>query len=112
MKKNEYITNPNLSPPMPVFVYTLNLKGGAKYVGYTSNLEKRISDHFSGMGAKWTQKHKPVSVHIIRQVSSVAYAKRLETIIYYNMKNYYGASKVRGAGNTRSDYSLPDPTKN
>ena len=96
---------------MPVFVYILNLKGGAKYVGYTANLEKRISDHFSGMGAKWTQKHKPVSVHIIRQVPSVAYAKRLETIIYYNMKNYHGASKVRGAGNTRSEYSLQELSK-
>ncbi len=96
---------------MPVFVYTLNLKGGAKYVGYTSNLEKRISDHFSGWGAKWTQKHKPLSVHIIRQVPSIAYAKRLETIIYYNMKNYHGASKVRGAGNTRSEHSLQDLSK-
>ena len=87
---------------MSVFVYTLNLRGGAKYVGFTSNLEKRLADHFSVKGAKWTQKHKPISVHMIRKVPSVAYAKRLETIIYYNMKNYHGASKVRGAGNTRS----------
>jgi len=87
---------------MPAYVYTLNLKGGAKYVGYTKNPEKRMADHFSGNGAQWTQKHRPVSVNSIQKVSSVAYAKKLETKIYYNMKNYHGASKVRGAGNTKS----------
>ncbi len=87
---------------MPAYVYTLNLKGGAKYVGYTENPPKRISDHFSGNGAKWTQKHKPVSLNSIQKVSSVAYAKRLETIIYNNMKGYHGSSKVRGAGHTKS----------
>ena len=87
---------------MPAYVYTLNLKGGAKYVGYTENPSKRLSQHFSGNGAQWTQKHKPVSVIGIQKVSSVAYAKKLETHVYYKMKEYYGASKVRGAGNTKS----------
>jgi predicted GIY-YIG superfamily endonuclease len=87
---------------MPAYVYTLNLKGGAKYVGYTEDLNRRFAQHFSGNGAKWTQKHEPVSVNSIQRVSSVAYAKKLETIIYYKMKQYHGASKVRGAGNTKS----------
>jgi predicted GIY-YIG superfamily endonuclease len=87
---------------MSAYVYTLNLKGGAKYVGYTENINKRLYQHFSGNGAQWTQKHPPVSVNSIQMVSSVAYAKKLETIIYYRMKNYHGASKVRGAGNTKS----------
>jgi predicted GIY-YIG superfamily endonuclease len=88
---------------MPAYVYTLNLKGGNKYVGYTENPSGRISQHFSGNGSKWTQKHQPVSVNSIQEVSSVAYAKKLETIIYHKMKDYHGGSKVRGAGNTRSD---------
>jgi predicted GIY-YIG superfamily endonuclease len=87
---------------MAAYVYTLNLKNGAKYVGYTSNPSARIDEHFTGTGSKWTQKHKPVSVNSIQKVSSVAYAKKLETIIYYRMKNYHGSSKVRGAGYTRS----------
>jgi predicted GIY-YIG superfamily endonuclease len=87
---------------MPAYVYTLNLKGGAKYVGYTENPNRRFSQHFSGTGAQWTQKHAPISVNSIQRVSSVAYAKKLETIIYYKMKDYHGASKVRGAGNTKS----------
>jgi len=88
---------------MPVYVYTLNLKGGNKYVGYTENPKRRFYQHFSGNGAQWTQKHQVVSVNSLQKVSSVAYAKKLETIIYYKMKEYYGSSKVRGAGNTNSN---------
>jgi len=87
---------------MPIYVYTLNLKGGNKYVGYTENLKNRLFQHFSGNGAQWTQKHQPISVNSIQRVSSVFYAKKLETIIYYKMKEYHGGSKVRGAGNTNS----------
>jgi predicted GIY-YIG superfamily endonuclease len=84
------------------YVYTLNLKGGNKYVGFTQDPLTRISQHFSGNGAKWTQKHQPISVNSIQKVSSVTYAKKLETIIYLKMKNYHGSAKVRGAGNTNS----------
>jgi putative endonuclease len=92
----------NLVPAISAYVYTLNLKGGAKYVGYTTDLNKRLYQHFSGNGAQWTQKNPPISVNSIQKVSSVAYAKKLETIIYYKMKEYYGRSRVRGAGNTKS----------
>ena len=92
----------NKQNKMPAYVYTLNLKGGNKYVGYTENPKNRISQHFSGNGAQWTQKHKPISINSIQKVSSVSYAKKLETKIYYKMKEYYGGSKVRGAGNTKS----------
>jgi hypothetical protein len=47
------------------YVYTLNLKGGNKYVGFTQDPLTRISQHFSGNGAKWTQKHQPISVNSI-----------------------------------------------
>lgn len=84
------------------YVYTLNLKGGNKYVGYTKNPDKRFEEHFSGNGAQWTQKHEPISVDTVQKVSSVAAAKKLETETYYKMKNIHGADKVRGAGNTSS----------
>ena len=29
-------------------------------------------------------------------------AKKAETIVYHNMKNYHGKDMVRGAGNTKS----------
>jgi predicted GIY-YIG superfamily endonuclease len=84
------------------YAYSLNLANGNKYVGITSNPEKRLSDHFSGNGAKWTQVHKPTSVNSINPCKSLESAKNAERIMYYNMKNYHGSEKVRGAGNTKS----------
>ncbi len=84
------------------YVYTLTLEGGRKYIGYSNNLGRRLDQHFSGTGAKWTQKYSPVSVDKIIYTESIASAKNLETKLYYNFKGYYGANKVRGAGNTKS----------
>jgi len=84
------------------YVYTLNLEGGRKYVGMTTDIDKRLDQHFSGSGAKWTQKYSPVSVNSVQEVSSPQYAKKLEKIIYNNMRDYHGSDKVRGAGNTSS----------
>ena len=85
------------------YVYTLNCKGGNKYVGMTKNIEGRLSQHFTGNGAKWTQKHEPVNVNSVQYVNTTSYARKLETIIYYNMKNYHGSNKVRGAGYTKTN---------
>ena len=82
-------------------VYALNLEGGKKYIGYSKNPKKRINDHFNGKGSQVTIKNKPISVHCINKCKSVQSAKNAETKMYYNMKNYYGENKVRGAGNTR-----------
>lgn len=72
-----------------VYVYTLNLEKGKKYVGTTTNLNRRMNEHLSEKG---------VSIHSIQQVSTIAYAKKVESIIYTKMKNYHGTSKVRKAG--------------
>ena len=87
-----------------VYVYSLNLKGGKKYVGYTQNLDKRLDAHFSGRGAKVTQQNRPISVNHIQKCKNVENAKKAETIVYTNMRNYYGSNKVRGAGNTKRFY--------
>ena len=68
-------------------------------VGYLGN--KRLNQHFSGNGAQVTKKNRPVSVNHIQKCKNVRNAKKAETIVYYNMKNYHGANRVRGAGNTR-----------
>ena len=82
-------------------VYSLNLKNGKKYVGMTSNPEKRIGQHFLGNGAKWTQKNKHVSVNHIQKCKSLSNAKKAETIVYKKMRDYHGINKVRGAGHTK-----------
>ena len=83
------------------YVYSLNLKGGKKYVGFTRNINKRLNQHFSGNGAKVTKANKPLSVNHIQKCKNVRNAKKAETIVYHKMKKYHGANRVRGAGNTK-----------
>ena len=94
--------NQNKSISKQHYVYSLNLANGNKYVGITSNPEERLSDHFNGNGAQWTQKHQPISVNSINPCKSLESSKNAERNLYYNMKNYHGGNKVRGAGNTKS----------
>ena len=89
-------------PARPAFVYSLNLKGGKKYVGMTQNLGQRLGQHFGGNGSQWTQKHLPVSVNHVQRCKSVTTAKAAERIVYSKMADYHGKSVVRGAGHTKS----------
>jgi predicted GIY-YIG superfamily endonuclease len=84
------------------YCYSLNLKGGKKYVGYTTNINKRIGDHVIGKGSKVTQKYKPISINHVQKCSNISNAKKAETIVYKNMAQYHGVHKVRGAGHTSS----------
>ena len=84
-----------------VYTYSLNLKGGKKYVGYTTNIKKRLNQHFSGNGSKVTQECRPISINHIQKCRNVNTAKKSETIIYKKMSNYHGKNKVRGAGHTK-----------
>jgi len=84
------------------FVYALSLENGKKYIGYSNNVENRLNQHFTGSGAQWTQKNKPISVDKLIYCPNTHYAKKLETKLYYNFKNYYGTERVRGAGYSKS----------
>ena len=82
--------------------YTINQIGGRKYIGITNNPSTRISKHFEGNGAKWTQKYRPINVQELNYVGSKKNAKIVEREKYYEYKNIYGIDKVRGAGYTSS----------
>mmetsp|Transcript_10059 Transcript_10059/g.14942 ORF Transcript_10059/g.14942 Transcript_10059/m.14942 type:complete len:176 (-) Transcript_10059:214-741(-) len=97
-----YTRSSSASSSPQAYCYSLNLKNGKKYVGYTTNLNQRLSSHFSGNGAKATQKQAPTSVNHVQKCRSVATAKKAEQIVYKNMARYHGTQKVRGAGHTSS----------
>lgn len=42
------------------FMYVLECSDGTYYTGYTNDLEKRITVHNSGKGAKYTRARRPV----------------------------------------------------
>ncbi|GMI36537.1 hypothetical protein TrRE_jg10264 [Triparma retinervis] len=79
----------------------MDLGNGKKYVGSTSSPSKRLKQHYSGKGSKYTQKNRPQGVDYVKKHPSEAAAKRAETREYYSAKRQYGDG-VRGAGNTRS----------
>ena len=92
------------------FVYSLNLEDGRKYVGKTDNIKRRLDEHVSGKGAKWTNKYKPVSVNHVQVCKSSETQAKAETIVYKNMASYHGKNVVRGAGNTSCLlYTSPSP---
>lgn len=47
---------------MKGFMYILKCSDGSYYTGSTNNLEKRIIEHQSGLGANYTRKRLPVNL--------------------------------------------------
>lgn len=43
-------------------VYVLECADGTLYTGYTTDLERRVSEHEAGEGAKYTRGRTPVTV--------------------------------------------------
>ena len=43
-------------------LYVLRLVSNKFYIGKTSDLSRRLNEHFSGKGASWTKKYPPVEV--------------------------------------------------
>ena len=44
------------------YTYILRCSDGTLYTGYTNNLKKRVRDHNSGKGAKYTKTRRPVQL--------------------------------------------------
>lgn len=44
------------------YVYILECKDGSLYTGWTNDLKKRVEDHNSGKGAKYTRGKRPVTL--------------------------------------------------
>jgi len=84
-------------------VYILRLKGDRYYVGYSADIDRRIEQHFSGNGAAWTKKYKPVEV----KARMKGLTEHDERIITKALMATYGADKVRGGTFTQSANLTP-----
>jgi predicted GIY-YIG superfamily endonuclease len=73
-------------------VYILKCEDDCWYVGITFNLNIRMSQHWSGEGAKWTRLHKPVSIDAVIYPAS----KEIEDQKTLELMEIYGKEKVRG----------------
>lgn len=86
------------------WIYTLLLEGNNYYVGFTENLSQRMEQHFTGIGAKWTQLHKPIRIiDVVPETND--WQEDFTTLC---MMRKYGINKVRG-GIWCSIYPLAQP---
>lgn len=74
------------------YVYWLSLTNDKFYVGRTTDIKRRIGEHFLGEGSKWTKMNKPKEV--------IGYTKELnelhEDYMTLLMMKKHGIDNVRG----------------
>jgi hypothetical protein len=74
-------------------IYILKLEDDCWYIGITMDLNKRLAQHWSGEGAKWTRLHKPLEVE---KIIYPAVEKTLENDTTKIYMEKYGVEKVKG----------------
>ena len=75
--------------PKTCYVYLLSCADDTLYCGYTVNLEKRISEHNKGKGAKYTRGRTPVALVYFEEFTSKGDALKRE----YQIKKLSKAQK-------------------
>lgn len=63
------------------FVYILECSDSTLYTGITNNLEKRVEDHNSGFGAKYTRVRTPVKLVYYEKYNNRSEASKREYIV-------------------------------
>ena len=63
------------------YVYILECGDGSLYTGWTNQLEKRVEDHSSGKGAKYTRSRLPLKLVYEEQCDSPTDARKREAAI-------------------------------
>ncbi len=75
------------------YIYVLKLIDERYYVGRTGNILRRVKQHFSGYGAKYTKAYKPLKViEVVEEMTNDD--ERKMTFKYVDK---YGWEKVRGS---------------
>lgn len=72
-------------------VYILECKDGTLYTGVTNNLERRIKQHNSGKGAKYTSIRKPVILKYFEEINDKSLAYKRE----YQIKQLTRKEKLK-----------------
>ena len=99
MYKTKYIESQNINEK--TYIYKLDLTNGKKYIGKTTNVNRRMNEHFSGNGAKVTKKFKPIECEVIDSCNGY-FSSKLEQKKTEKYMNKYGYDNVRGGSYTNS----------
>ena len=85
----------------PTYIYKMSCENNKTYIGKTTNLDRRMNQHFSGNGSKVTQKFAPLKGKVIDKCPGffVDNVEQLHTEAYISKKGY---NNVRGGTYTNS----------
>lgn len=75
MEMNEKQAGGEKKPGKPSYFYVLHCKDGTLYGGYTTDLNRRLAEHNSGSGAKYT---RPTRRRPLRMIYAEAHPTRSE----------------------------------
>ena len=63
------------------WVYVVECRGGSLYTGMTTDVERRIAQHNSGKGARYTRTRRPVRLCAAREFPSRSLAGQVELFV-------------------------------
>lgn len=84
------------------YIYVWELEEGKYYIGWSENLSRRLKEHSTDDGARWTQKYKPKR---IIEISLGNKTTENEKTLQYMEK--YGWENVRGGSYCQVDMKKP-----
>ena len=86
------------------YTYILRCSDGTLYTGYTNDLDKRIHDHNSGKGAKYTKTRIPVNLVYYEVYENKTDAMSREWHIKHDMTRAEKEMLIKGASNSLTDF--------
>ena len=96
-----YKKNNNTNINKKTYIYKLNLEDNKKYIGKTTNIDKRMKQHFSGNGSKETKKFEPKNGKIIDECNGF-FSNKVEQKYTKKYITKHGYHNVRGGKYTNS----------
>lgn len=73
------------------YVYILECNDGTLYTGWTTDIERRISEHNEGRGAKYTRARTPVVLKYFEKFNTNREAMKRE----YEIKTFSRKDKIK-----------------
>lgn len=84
------------------YIYLVHCDDGVKYIGKTTDIDRRMAQHFNGEGSQVTQKYEPESYEALDQCNGYE-SSRIEQEYTDKYIKKYGYENVRGGKYTNSN---------
>ena len=85
----------NININQITYIYLIYLEYGKIYIGKTTNIQRRLREHYNGIGSMVTKKFRPINHKIIDKCPGY-YSDKLEQQYTDEFISKYGYDNVRG----------------